>query len=94
MQWTLGRLAEDGATLRLAVGDWGDGTTADDRYAVTMIHRQQEDGSPSLMVIDALPIENLANIGLRRDEVIGTALAAEVFAIADAIYEQDGRFFF
>jgi len=62
-----------------------------------MVHRQQADGTPALMVIDAhgRPAENgsLANTAMRRDDVIGTPLAAHVFAMTDAIYEQDDRFF-
>ena len=49
------------------------------------------------MVIDATvrPIsrEDLAGSALAREDVIGTPLAAQVFSLTDAIYEQDGRFF-
>jgi len=81
----------------LVLGEWGDGTSPADRYAIAMVHRQQADGTPALMVIDAhgRPAENgsLANTAMRRDDVIGTPLAAHVFAMTDAIYEQDDRFF-
>jgi hypothetical protein len=49
------------------------------------------------MIIDAhgRPAANgqLASTALRREDVIGTPLAAQVFALTDAIYEQDDRFF-
>lgn len=49
------------------------------------------------MVIDAhgRPSANgvLASMALRREDVIGTRLAEQVFALTDAIYEQDDRFF-
>jgi hypothetical protein len=49
------------------------------------------------MVIDAqgrpAATGNLAATGLRREDVIGTPLAQQVFSLTDAIYEQDGRFF-
>ena len=49
------------------------------------------------MVVDAMarPISNegLAGSALAREDVIGTPLAAQVFSLTDAIYEQDGRFF-
>lgn len=47
------------------------------------------------MVIDAAdrPIANCDLVGksMRRDEVVGTQLAKRVFAIVDAICEQDRR---
>lgn len=97
MHWTEGHLSDTGANLDLVLGKWGDGTNPDDRYAIAMVHRQQADGTPALMVIDAhgrpAANGNLANTAMRRDDVIGTPLAAQVFAMTDAIYEQDDRFF-
>ena len=97
MHWTVGHLAEPGANLDLVLGRWGDSATADDRVAIALVHRQQPDGSPALMVVDAMarPISNegLAGSALAREDVIGTPLAAQVFSLTDAIYEQDGRFF-
>ena len=95
--WTVGHLNETGANLDLVVGPWGEGTSPEDRYAVALVHREQADGTPSLMVVDAYdrPAANgrLANTGLRREDVIGTPLAAHILAMTDAIYEQDDRFF-
>ena len=97
MHWTVNHLSDRGANLDLVLGAWGEGTSAEDRYAVSLVHFQQEDGRPALMVIDAhnrtAANGNLAASGLRRDEVIGTPLAEQIFALTDAIYEQDGRFF-
>lgn len=97
MHWTIGHLHEQGANLDLVLGKWGDGTSPADRVAVALVHREQADGTPALMIIDASdrPAADgrLANVGLRRDEVIGTPLAALIFSLTDAIYEQDGRFF-
>ncbi|WP_394659244.1 hypothetical protein [uncultured Novosphingobium sp.] len=97
IHWTEGHLGEAGANLDLVLGRWGNDTTPDDRFGVALIHRQLADGTPSLMVVDAdaRPIGNgeLAAAALSRDQVIGTPLAAQVFDLVDAIYEQDGRFF-
>ena len=93
IHWTVGHLAVHGANLDLVMGDWGDGTSPADRYAVSMIHRQAPDAAPALMVVDARGYESLASTALRRDEVLGRPLAAKVFAITDAIYMQDDRFF-
>jgi hypothetical protein len=97
VHWTEGHLNDLGANFDLVLGPWGEGTGPTDRYAIAMVHRQLSDGTPSLMVINAegrpAADGSLAHIGLRRDQVIGTPLAAKVFAMTDAIYEQDDRFF-
>ena len=97
MNWTDGHLGELGANLDLIVGRWGENTSADDRVAISLLHRQQSNGTPALMVIDAAerPAANgsLAQTALSRSDVVGTPLASRVFSMVDAIYEQDGRFF-
>lgn len=97
MHWTVGHLSDPGANLDLVLGRWGDGTSPEDRFAVSLVHRDQPDGRCEMMVIDATerPAADgaLARTCLRRDEVIGTPLAAQVFSIVDAIYDQDERFF-
>lgn len=97
MHWAVGHLGEPGANLDLVMGPWGDDTAAKDRVLVALLHRQQPDGSPALMVIDADDRlerhRQLAGTALARKDVIGTPLAAQVFSIVDAIYEQDDRFF-
>lgn len=96
MHWTVEHIESQGANLHLVLGKWGAGTGADDRYSVALVHRDQQDGSPSLMVIDATDRfndETLAATALARSDVIGTPLAEQVFSIVDAIYLQDRRFF-
>lgn len=97
MNWTVGHLTDKGANLDLILGRWGDEASADDRVAISMVHREQPDGAPALMVIDAgdrpVAMSELARTALNRTDVIGTPLAAQAFALVDAIYEQDGRFF-
>jgi len=98
VHWTPDHLGETGANLDLVIGSWGAGTTAEDRCAVSLLHRLQADGSPAVMVIDAgertTPAKTaLAAIAMRRDEVVGTPLAAQVFDLVDAINEQDERLF-
>lgn len=96
MHWTAGHLSTTGANLDLVIGKWGEGTDANDRVGVALVHRQLDDGTPSLMVIDAddrFSISDLAATALKRRDVINTPLAEQVFSIVDAIYLQDGRFF-
>jgi len=97
MHWTVGHMSDPGANLDLVIGKWGDEASADDRVAVSLIHREMEDGSSSLMVVNAGDRSagngGLAGAVLAREDVIGTPVAANVFALVDAIYEQDARFF-
>ena len=53
MHWTEGHLADSGANLDLVIGTWGKGTGPEDRVAIAHVHRQQPDGTPALIVIDA-----------------------------------------
>ena len=96
MHWTAGHLSEPGANLDLVIGKWGNGTEAYDRFGVALVHRQLENGTPSLMVVDAdgrFSDADLAATALKRRDVINTPLAEQVFSIVDAIYLQDSRFF-
>lgn len=96
MNWTAGHLRDRGANLDLILGRWRE-ASAEDRVAISMMHREQSDGTPALMVIDAgdrpTAKGELAQSALNRIDVIGTPLAEQVFALVDAIYEQDHRFF-
>ncbi|WP_206108137.1 hypothetical protein [Paludisphaera soli] len=90
---TLGRVVEHGATFDVVLGAWGEGTSGADRSVVSLLYRLAEDG-PGFMVVDAegrIDDPNVASKALRRDEVVGRPIARQVFAITDAILEQDGR---
>lgn len=94
VHWSRGHVAERGANIDLVIGEWGEGTTAEDRVAVSLEYRVLESG-PAVMVIDA-DAEEIAEAGLAgwalgRHEVIGNPLAREVFALYDAIIAQDTR---
>ena len=97
MHWTVGHLDDPGANLDLVLGAWGDDTTARDRVAASLIYRVPEDAPPAFMVIDAAdrPIgkSDLVGGALRRDEIIGTPIADQLFALVDAVWTQDQRFF-
>ncbi|MCP5399663.1 MAG: hypothetical protein H6921_10410 [Sphingomonas sp.] len=97
VHWTVGHLDVHGANLDLILGAWGDDTSARDRVAASLVYRAPEDTPPALMVIDAAdrPIgaSELVSGALRREEIIGTPLADHLFAMVDAIWEQDQRFF-
>jgi hypothetical protein len=93
VQWTL-NAPEHGATFDLIVGNWGEDAGAQDRQAVSLAYRLLE-GEGSFMVIDAdsRPVADpsIADRALRRDQVIGTSLADDVFAIVDAVFMKEDR---
>jgi hypothetical protein len=93
VRWSLNHLEDVGASVDLVVGTWGDGAGPEDRVSISLIHRQQPDGTAALMVVDGKDQSSLAGSALRRVDVIGTPLAAQIFDITDAIYLQDDRFF-
>jgi NADH:ubiquinone oxidoreductase subunit len=92
--WTVGRLDDHPGNIDLAVGPWGDETSESDRAGVSLLY-QLVDGNPQVMVVDARQdrIGNLASTGLKRDDIIGTPLAEQVFNLVDAACIQDERVF-
>jgi S-adenosylmethionine synthetase len=83
-----GSSAKHGAHIDIIIGEW------DNRCAVSLEYRIGDTG-PSVMVIDAHGRHHadatLTKRALRREDVIGTPLAKEVFAICDAILLLDER---
>jgi hypothetical protein len=93
VQWTRNG-PDHGASIDLIIGKWGEGTSNEDRQAVSVEYRVFG-GKGSLMVIDAAnrPVSESSAAGqaLRRDQVIGTPLADDVFAIVDAVFAKEPR---
>jgi len=92
VQWTPGHEAKS-ADFDLIAGPWGENTDASQRSAISLQYRVLETG-PAFMVVDASTRaydNKLTSHSLTRAEVIGTPLAAEVFAICDLIYAEDPR---
>lgn len=92
VSWTLGHKKREGATFEFIIGQWTDESTADDRQLVALAYRATPKGA-GFMVIDAKKRDDdeLVSKALKRDEVIGTPLADEVFALGDAVYLNDPR---
>lgn len=94
VHWTLGHIVDRGANIDLIIGEWGEAATAESRRAIALAYRLTDTG-PSMMVIDARtrPFSNSPLVGkaLRRDEVLGTAVAKNAFTIADTVLTQDQR---
>ena len=85
---------DHGAAFDLILGKWGDSAAREDRYAVALDYRIVE-SSAQFMVVDAenrrTSTSELVGAVLKRSDVIGTALAPQVFAIVDAIWMGDPR---
>ncbi len=94
VQWAVGRVHDHGALCDLILGRWGEGTTAAERVLVTLDYRLTDTG-PAFMVIDSAgrPAagSDLVGRALARAEVVGQPIAAEAFAVVDAVLAQDGR---
>ncbi|MBX3221417.1 MAG: hypothetical protein KF795_12915 [Labilithrix sp.] len=90
VEWTLGRI-DCAARFDVVVGSWFDGTTEDDREAVSLEYRLLDTG-PSFAVVDAAG-RPAAEVGraTKGSEVAGTPLAEEVVTIAGAVLEIDDR---
>lgn len=85
VDWTVGKSIEDHpAYFDLIYGIWGDGTSKADRCAISLVHFET-DGVPGVSVIDAhdRPTASSELVGsiMSREEVIGTPLAQQVFAV-------------
>jgi hypothetical protein len=93
VEWTPGH-EQCQANFDLIVGKWGENANASDRKAVALEYRVVETG-PAFMVIDAetrkIGSSPLISEALKRDAVIGTSLAQEVYAICDVVYLEDPR---
>ena len=93
VHWTLGR-PDHGANFDFILGRWGEGTGPGDRSVASLVYGLMENGPP-FMVVDAAgrPAADsaIASRFLRREDVIGTAAAGELFAFVDAVWLQDGR---
>ena len=76
----------------LIVGAWGDTATPADRCVASLELHNFDDG-PGFVVVDAVSdtFTKIAKKALVRDEVVGTALAKQLFGLIDAIWTQDPR---
>lgn len=94
VHWTLGQIGKHGAGFFLIFGTGGENSAAADRSAVALRYRADAEAT-GFMVVDAdktrIATHPLVGKALRREEVVGTPLAREVFDIVDFIWLHDGR---
>lgn len=93
VQWTVGAPEHD-PNIDLIVGPWGKEAKPEHRVAVSLLYRPARAGG-SFMVIDGegrhTDDRALCGRALKREEVVGTPRAKEVFAFLDAIWLTDPR---
>jgi hypothetical protein len=94
VDWTTQQVARHGAEFYLLLGHFGEGTTPADKFAVAL-HFFVEPDRFGFMVVNAdetrIASHPLVGRALRREEVVGTPLAQEVFDLVDAIWLEDGN---
>jgi hypothetical protein len=92
VHWTKHQIEKHGAEFYIILGEFGEGTTAADKFAVAL-HLFVEDERHGFMVVDAdrtsIASHPLVGRALPRASVINTALAEEVFELVDAIWLED-----
>ena len=93
VQWTVGQ-PQHMPYVDLILGQWGDDTGPQDRVLVSLCYRPQPGGGTFTVVSgQGRPGDDrkLCGQALAREEVIGTPLAADVFALADALWLTEPR---
>ena len=92
VHWTKNQVVKHGAEFYILLGEFGEGTTAADKFAVAL-HFFVEDHRHGFMVVDAdrtsIASHPLVGRALPRSSVINTPLAKEVFELTDAIWLED-----
>jgi hypothetical protein len=78
----------------LILGAWGDQAQPHQRQAIALAYRVV-DGQGNFMVIDAktrpVATSELSGAALDREQVIGQPIAAQAFAVVDAVMMKDER---
>lgn len=93
VRWTVGQ-PQHTPDFDLIIGLWGDGTGPQDRVLVSLSYHPRPGGG-FFMVVSGKgrpgDNRNLCDRALEREEVIGTPLAQEAFALVDALWLTEPR---
>jgi hypothetical protein len=83
---------DHGVTFELIIGKWGDESTPADRYAIWLRYGVTAKGA-GFMVIDAQANvdDQLVGKAMKRQDVVGTPLAEQAFALADEVWLHEKR---
>lgn len=91
--WTPGK-PDHRASFDLIVGSWGEGTDHTDRCGISLEYSSSGDPAGLRVLEEVKPDvanSDLVGFSLGRDQIIGTAAAAKVFAMVDAIFMNEPR---
>ena len=93
VQWTINS-PDHWPNVDLILGPWGEGANTEERFLVSLVFQPGRDGG-AFMVTDGAgrpsDTRELCGRALRREEVVGTTLADEVFKIVDTVWFYDSR---
>jgi hypothetical protein len=93
VQWSVGH-PEHTPNIDIILGPWGEGTTPGDRVLVSLLY-QPRPGGGTVMVTSGkgrrADDRSLCGRALERTDVIGTALANEVFSLVDSLWLTEPR---
>lgn len=91
MNWTLGAVDTHGAMFHFILGKWGEDATEADRVAACL----EFQAGTGFIVRDSADrpaaSSDLTERALRREEIIDTPLAQQLFDLVDAVWLQDDR---
>ncbi len=94
VHWTLGEVPRHGANIDLLLGEWGDGTTPEQRVALSLVYRVGQAG-PEFASIDPHgrphTLTGLAAHLVPGRHVLGNRVGADAYAILHAVLGQDPR---
>ena len=94
VQWPLGQVKKHGANVDLLMGQWGEGTTPEQRVAVSLVYRVGPNG-PEFASIEATgrphAESGLAAHCIPARHVLGNRVGADAYAFLHAIFGQDPR---
>ena len=94
VQWTLGQVPKHGANVDLLMGNWGEGTTPQNRVAVSLVYTIGQNG-PEFHSIDPdgrpHATSGLADNMIPGRHVLGNPVGADAYAFLHAIFGQDPR---
>ncbi|MBL1435623.1 MAG: hypothetical protein COB08_005430 [Rhodobacteraceae bacterium] len=85
-------MPEHGAEFTIISGQWGEGTTADDRYVIVLDFWPSSGFSIAESCSERKGmITSSASNFMDRDAIIGTEFAERLFSIVDAVHMKDSR---
>lgn len=93
VRWT-DKHKENGATFAVFCGDWGDDGQEDERFLIGLDFITGENGGFGLHENPSETLSHYADMNpvfLKRDDILGSEFASELFAYVDAVFMKDPR---